>query len=138
MCYRWASYGICIILKTLFAAEQKRRLETPNEPPNPFFVELVSALERSLVYCATGSARALHKGTLVPLLIALGLMENGFPALSNIVYWQPKPGEPYSLEHRYWPKKWIAGVYQPISSTFNGLRYHYNEDAALVGFMKPS
>lgn len=117
-------------------AEVRRRGESRENhiTPNPFFVEFTSILERTLVFATTGSGRVLHRSTMMPTLLAKGLMSTGYPALSHKLYSRPTPDAGYGVVAGYWPEITVNGYPQPASSTFNGLRFHYNEDLAFASF----
>lgn len=133
-CYKWATFPICIMLGKLFEVEKARTLSNPVENPNPFFVELVSTLERALAYATTGNGRVLHRGTMEGTFLSKGLLTTGYPGLDRKLYRRPDASKPYGVFPEHWPvsKKGGENTAKPESSTANGLTYHFNKEAALV------
>lgn len=51
------------------------------ERPDPYRLELLACLERTLCFCHTGSARSLATSLMGPLGLSRGLITDGFPVL---------------------------------------------------------
>lgn len=79
----WVTYPITYMLemawKSVGVSNQLKK------PPSPYVVESIAALEHTLVYAFTGSAKVLSKGVMEPLMISWGLIDQGFPTVLNVI-----------------------------------------------------
>jgi hypothetical protein len=125
-CYKWATYGITTLLAKTWLSEEARRNISPPPPPNPYFVEFTSILERTLAFAMTGSGKVLHRGTMAPTLLSKGLVSHAFPALHRKLWSRPDDKVSYGLMAQNWPTIEKNGFPQPVTSTLNGLKFHYS------------
>lgn len=84
----WTTYGLCSLLRRIWnqAAKDRER----EGPVAHYWVELTSALERSLNYAHTGNAKVLTKGVMDPLWLSLSSVLDGMPSISPIVTFDHK------------------------------------------------
>ena len=128
--YLYTSQGITTLLEHFYKLE-RRRMQAPRDerpPPNPFHVEIVSLLERSLNFMHTGNAACFVGQLMNYTWLGPSLLTDGLPCLNKAalgirihedalhVVFNPATWPLHRLELR------------PLSSAKAGVLFHYGED----------
>ncbi|KAG8220318.1 hypothetical protein J3R82DRAFT_3522 [Butyriboletus roseoflavus] len=127
---QWTSYGLCSILGSLyerFKTNLQERIKI-----EPYWVELIGALERTLNFCHTGNAKVLTRGVMDPTWLSLSCVLDGLPALSNIVPLRYTPHITVDISRNDWPLSKKTG--QPLMTSQRSFQLNYGleEMAAYV------
>lgn len=123
-CYEYAMYPLTVILEDIW--NQSRQQAQQGCPTSPTLVEFGSSIERALVYGTTGSPRVLNRRVMGPLLLARGIVANGYPALDANIWKAVYPSSHCTLDITSWPQSMMDGCSQPSHSAMANLIYHYN------------
>jgi hypothetical protein len=78
--FDWVTYPIRAILTIAWEGIQNSK-----DTPSPYTVETIAALERTLAYAYTGSAKVISRAVMEPLFLSRGLLETGFPTLNQAI-----------------------------------------------------
>ncbi|KAF9236599.1 hypothetical protein BU15DRAFT_63863 [Melanogaster broomeanus] len=121
----WTTFGLCSVLKkiwTQFSSNMEQWLPIPQ-----YFIELTSALERTLNYAHTGNSKVLTKGLMDPLWLSQGLLYDGLPSLSPLV----KTGTlgDIRIEEMDWP---VTSKSYPQMSSQRSILINYGQELLQV------
>jgi hypothetical protein len=82
--YSWVTYGINLLQIQIYNHEiQTLQL---GQRILPYWLEFLSALERTEAYAHTGNAKVLSNVAMKPLFITRGLLEHGMPTIKKESY----------------------------------------------------
>jgi len=104
---QWTSYGLCSMLDCLYTRYRSNLKD--GVAPEPYWIEVVGALERALNFCHTGNAKVLTKGVMDPLWLSLSCVLDGMPALSDIVSLRYLPSLTVDIRRADWPLSKTTG-----------------------------
>jgi hypothetical protein len=105
---------VTVMIKDLFDLEMEAIRK--NSLPCPFRVELISALERVLCYCHTGSTAVFATSLMNRLGLSRGAVMDGFPTLLRLFQEptiQSAMKQGFNIDARRWP---MVKTYPAIAS----------------------
>lgn len=111
--YNWVAFGITSAMEHIFQINRILIVDPPHSQPiSPFYVEIISALERVYNFVHTGNSKVLIRSVMDALWFSQGIKIDGFPAfhpelraLLNIDTDLPHHETPLLGLQRIWPAK---------------------------------
>lgn len=97
--------------------------------PLPVYVELTAVLERTLAFAHTGNMRMLTRSLMDRLWLSKGLVDQGFPALSDILHLAGSYGNDPVITVDKWPRHPRTGIPLVASERAQALTFgvpHFN------------